>query len=40
MGQGAPFSMANFMIGVNAVLPTGRRATAHSALGVMDYIKH
>ncbi len=39
LGQEAPFSMANFMIGVNAVLPTGGKAATHSALGVMDYIK-
>ncbi|MBT7611636.1 MAG: histidinol dehydrogenase, partial [Rhodospirillaceae bacterium] len=39
LGQDAPFSMANFMIGVNAVLPTGGKAATHSALGVMDYIK-
>ncbi len=39
LGQNAPFSMANFMIGVNAVLPTGGRAAAHSALGVMDFVK-
>ena len=39
LGQDAPFSMANYMIGVNAVLPTGGRAAAHSALGVMDFLK-
>lgn len=39
LGQDAPFSMANFMIGVNAVLPTGGMAATHSALGVMDYMK-
>ena len=39
LGQDAPFSMANFMIGVNAVLPTGGKARSASALGVMDYIK-
>ena len=39
LGQEAPFSMANFMIGVNAVLPTGGMAATHSALGVMDFIK-
>jgi len=39
LGQDAPFSMANFMIGVNAVLPTGGMAATHSALGVLDYMK-
>ncbi len=39
LGQETPFSMANFMIGVNAVLPTGGRAATHSALGVMDFLK-
>ena len=39
LGQNAPFSMANFTIGVNAVLPTGGGAAAHSALGVMDFVK-
>ena len=39
LGQDAPFSMANFMIGVNAVLPTGGNACSASALGVMDYMK-
>ena len=39
LGQDAPFSMANFMIGVNAVLPTGGKACSASALGVMDYMK-
>jgi histidinol dehydrogenase len=39
LGQDAPFSMANFVIGVNAVLPTGGKARSASALGVMDYIK-
>ena len=36
LGQEAPFSMANFMIGVNAVLPTCGKARNASALGVMD----
>ncbi len=39
LGQDAPFSMANYMIGVNAVLPTGGRAASRSALGVMDFLK-
>ena len=39
LGQEVPFSMANFMIGVNAVLPTGGKAATHSALGVVDFLK-
>ena len=39
LGQDAPFSMANYMIGVNAVLPTGGKAASRSALGVMDFLK-
>ena len=39
LGQDAPFSMANYMIGVNAVLPTGGKAASRSALGVMDFVK-
>ena len=39
LGQDVPFSMANFMIGVNAVLPTGGMAATHSALGVADFLK-
>ena len=31
--------MANYMIGVNAVLPTGGKAASRSALGVMDFLK-
>jgi histidinol dehydrogenase len=39
LGQGTPFSFANYVIGVNAVLPTGGRARAASALGVPDFLK-
>jgi histidinol dehydrogenase len=39
LGQGTPFSFANFVVGVNAVLPTGGRARAASSLGVLDFMK-
>lgn len=39
IGQGTPFSFANYVVGVNAVLPTGGRARAASALGVADFLK-
>lgn len=39
LGQSTPFSFANYVVGVNAVLPTGGRARSASALGVADFLK-
>jgi len=39
LGQDTPFSVANFVIGVNAVLPTGGKARGASALGTLDFMK-
>ncbi|HET6450580.1 MAG TPA: histidinol dehydrogenase [Spirochaetia bacterium] len=39
LGQHTPFSLANYAIGANAVLPTGGRARTISALSVRDFLK-
>jgi histidinol dehydrogenase len=39
LGQHTPFSLANYAVGVNAVLPTGGMAKAWSALSVRDFLK-
>jgi len=39
LGQDTPFSLANYAIGANAVLPTGGAARAWSALSVRDFLK-
>jgi histidinol dehydrogenase len=39
LGQDTPFSLANYAIGANAVLPTGGRARTFSALSVRDFMK-
>jgi histidinol dehydrogenase len=39
LGQDTPFSLANYAIGANAVLPTGGTAKAWSALSVRDFMK-
>ena len=39
LGQHTPFSLANYAIGANAVLPTGGTAKAWSALSVRDFMK-
>jgi histidinol dehydrogenase len=39
LGQHTPFSLANYAVGVNAVLPTGGTAKAWSALSVRDFLK-
>jgi histidinol dehydrogenase len=39
LGQHTPFSLANYAVGVNAVLPTGGTARAWSALSVRDFMK-
>jgi histidinol dehydrogenase len=39
LGQNTPFSLANYAIGANAVLPTGGKARTCSALSVRDFMK-
>ena len=39
LGQHTPFSLANYAVGVNAVLPTGGAAKVWSALSVRDFLK-
>jgi histidinol dehydrogenase len=40
LGQSTPFSLANYAIGANAVLPTGGRARTASPLSVRDFVKY
>jgi len=37
LGQRTPFSLANYAIGANAVLPTGGKAKTVSPLSVRDF---
>ena len=39
LGQHTPFSLANYAIGANAVLPTGGKARSFSPLSVRDFMK-
>jgi histidinol dehydrogenase len=39
LGSHSPISIANYAIGLNAVLPTGGMARTHSALHTLDYMK-
>ena len=39
LGQHTPFSLANYAIWANAVLPTGGKARTCSALSVRDFMK-
>ncbi len=39
LGQTTPFSLANYAIGANAVLPTGGKARTASPLSVRDFLK-
>jgi histidinol dehydrogenase len=39
LGQNTPFSLANYCIGANAVIPTGGKARTFSPLSVRDFIK-
>ncbi len=39
LGQHAPGSIANYMMGPNCVLPTSGAAMTHSPLGVLDFMK-
>ncbi|HUJ75336.1 MAG TPA: histidinol dehydrogenase, partial [bacterium] len=40
LGQDTPFSLANYAIGANAVLPTGGKARTISPLSVRDFLKY
>ena len=40
LGQHTPFSLANYAIGANAVLPTGGKAKTASPLSVRDFLKY
>jgi len=40
LGENIPFSAANYVTGVNAVLPTGGTAKTYSAVSVRDFIKY
>jgi histidinol dehydrogenase len=40
LGQHTPFSLANYAIGANAVLPTGGKAKTVSPLSVRDFLKY
>ena len=40
LGDNTPFSAANYLIGANAVLPTGGKAKTYSAVSVRDFIKY
>ncbi|MBL8672936.1 MAG: histidinol dehydrogenase [Alphaproteobacteria bacterium] len=39
LGPYTPFTLANFLLGPNAVLPTSGHARTHSPLGVHDFMK-
>jgi histidinol dehydrogenase len=39
LGRDTPFSLGNYVLGPNAVLPTSGAARIHSPLGVHDFIK-
>jgi histidinol dehydrogenase len=39
LGAHTPVTIANFVLGPNAVLPTGRAAITHSPLSVFDFMK-
>lgn len=40
LGEDTPFSIANYAVGPNAVLPTGGNARTWSAVSVRDFIKY
>ncbi len=40
LGQHTPFSLANYAVGANAVLPTGGKAKTCSPLSVRDFMKY
>ena len=40
LGDNTPFSAANYVVGANAVLPTGGSAKTYSAVSVRDFVKY
>ncbi len=40
LGDTTPFSVANYLAGANAVLPTGGKARTYSAVSVRDFVKY
>ena len=38
LGRDAAFSIANYCVGANSILPTNRHARTHSGLGVADFL--
>ena len=40
LGENTPFSIANYSVGANAVLPTGGNARTYSAVSVRDFVKY
>lgn len=40
LGSGVPFSLANYAVGANAVLPTGGKARSWSSVSVRDFMKY
>jgi histidinol dehydrogenase len=39
LGKYTPITLGNYLLGINAVLPTGRQARTHSPLSVFDFMK-
>ena len=39
LGENAPITLANFLLGPNAILPTGRFAKTYSSVSVHDFLK-
>lgn len=39
LGENAPISLANFVLGPNAILPTGAKAKTYSSVSVFDFLK-
>lgn len=39
LGENAPISLANFVLGPNAILPTGGKAKTYSSVSVFDFLK-
>lgn len=39
LGENTPITLANFLVGVNAILPTGRSARTYSSVSVFDFLK-
>jgi len=40
LGDTTPFSVANYLAGANAVLPTGGKAATYSSVSVRDFVKY